>query len=59
MLIVGKATFINNKIDMGLVRFVGKLLIVASIVFQAFLLYQDKKEGDDFNRNLKDAIASC
>ena len=44
---------------MGLVRFVGKFLIVASILFQAFLLYQDKKEGDEFNRNLKDALASC
>ena len=44
---------------MGLVRFVGKFLIVASILFQAFLLYQDKKEGDEFNRNLKVALASC
>ena len=53
------ATFINISIDMGLVRFVGKLLIVASIVFQAYLLYQDKKEGDEFNRNLKNAMVNC
>lgn len=31
---------------MGFVTFVGKTLIIASILFQAFLLYQDKKEGD-------------
>ena len=44
---------------MGFTSFLGKLLIVASLCFQAFLLYQDKSEGDQFNRNLKSALASC
>ena len=44
---------------MGLTAWVGKLLIVAAICFQAFLLFQDKKEGDLFNKNLNDALAGC
>jgi hypothetical protein len=31
---------------MGFITFVGKLLLISSILFQAFLLYQDKTEGD-------------
>ena len=42
---------------MGFIALFGKLLLVSSIVFQAFLLYHDKKEGDEFNKNLKHAIA--
>lgn len=44
---------------MGFSAFVGKLLIVAAICFQAYLLFQDKKEGDQFNKNLNDALAGC
>lgn len=44
---------------MGLLGFLGKLLIVSSLLFQAFLLYHDKSEGDQFQKNLKDAIAGC
>lgn len=31
---------------MAFVTILGKTLIVAAILFQAWLLYQDKKEGD-------------
>lgn len=31
---------------MAFVTFFGKALVVAAIVFQAWLLYQDKREGD-------------
>jgi hypothetical protein len=31
---------------MGFTTFIGKLFLISSILFQAFLLYQDKKEGD-------------
>jgi len=31
---------------MGLLNWVGKLLLISSILFQAYLLHQDKKEGD-------------
>jgi hypothetical protein len=44
---------------MAVITYLGKFLIVASILFQAFLLYQDKKEGDQFNKNLSHAISSC
>lgn len=44
---------------MGFATVLGKTLIVAAILFQAWLLYQDKKEGDEFNKNLSEAIAGC
>lgn len=44
---------------MNLVRFVGKFFIVAAILFQACLLFQDKTKGDNFNRHLRDAISGC
>lgn len=44
---------------MAFVTFFGKTLIVAAIIFQAWLLYQDKREGDEFHKNLTDAIANC
>jgi len=44
---------------MGLLGFLGKLLIVSSILFQAYLLYEDKSHSDQFQRNLKEAVASC
>ena len=37
----------------------GKILIVAAIAFQAYLLFEDKSEGDVFDKNLKAAIAEC
>lgn len=44
---------------MGVTLFLGKFLIIASLVFQAFLLYQDKAEASTFDRNLKNAMQSC
>jgi hypothetical protein len=39
--------FINKFCDfMGFITFVGKVLLISSILFQAFILYHDRKEGD-------------
>jgi hypothetical protein len=50
---------IQRIITMALLGFLGKFLIVSALLFQAFLLYQDKSESDQFQKNLKNAIASC
>lgn len=39
-------TRLNIIYYMTAITFIGKTLIVTAILFQAFLLYQDKKEGD-------------
>lgn len=44
---------------MAIATLLGKTLIVTAILFQAWLLYQDKQEGDEFNKNLSQAIAGC
>jgi len=44
---------------MGLITFLGKLLIIASLGFQAFLLYQDKASINSFDSQLSNAISSC
>ena len=45
-------------LNMGFITYIGKALIVASILLQAFLLFQDQKEGAQFNKNLK-AATTC
>ncbi len=44
---------------MSIAIVLGKIFIAASIVFQAYLLFQDKSEADTFDKNLKLAIAQC
>lgn len=44
---------------MAFTTLLGKALVITSIIFQAFLLYQDKKEGDQFNKNLTSALSGC
>ena len=44
---------------MGVTLYLGKFLIIASLVFQAFLLYQDKNEASVFDKNLKNAMQGC
>ncbi len=44
---------------MGLITFLGKLLIIASLGFQAFLLYQDKSSINSFDSQLNKALSSC
>ena len=44
---------------MGLITFFGKSLIVASLIFQAFLLYSDKAAIAGFDRQLAHGLAGC
>lgn len=44
---------------MGFVTVFGKLLIVVSIIFEAYLLYADKSAIDSFDKQLTQAISGC
>jgi hypothetical protein len=44
---------------MGITTFLGKLLIVASIVFEAYLFYADKAAISTFDKQLGQALTSC
>jgi hypothetical protein len=44
---------------MGLTTFLGKLLIVASIAFQAYLLFADSRAIAAFDKQLGHALTSC
>lgn len=44
---------------MGVLSTFGKLLIVAALIFQAFLLFQDKSTINSFDRQLNAALTSC
>lgn len=44
---------------MSVVTFFGKTLIVLSLVFQAYLLYQDKPTQTAFDKQLNAALSTC
>jgi hypothetical protein len=37
----------------------GKLLIVVSIIFQAYILFSDQETASQFNTKLNAALAAC
>jgi hypothetical protein len=44
---------------MGFITFLGKLLIVASIVLEAYLFFSDRQAITTFDKQLKQALTSC
>jgi hypothetical protein len=44
---------------MGLMTALGKLLIIASIAFQAYLIFADRQAISTFDKNLSKALTAC
>jgi hypothetical protein len=50
---------IIEHVVMGVITFFGKLLIVASIAFQAYLLFADARATSAFDKQLGHALSTC